>query len=234
MDKIYSRTRIRIPKINRTRGSKKNKFIKIVGITIIGILLIRAGLNAIMPTFNNLCENRAESIATVISNEKATNVMKSHSYEELFEVQKDNDGNIKMIKSNITNINEIISQIAVDIQNEIDNRGRDSIEIALGTFTGLKLLAGRGPAIKIKVSTIGNVETDLKSEFTTQGINQTLHRAYLQVKCKVSILTLFENIETQITNQVLLAENVIIGNIPGAYYNLEGLNTTKDALELIE
>ena len=103
-----------------------------------------------------------------------------------------------------------------------------------GSFTGFKLLAGRGPGIKITISSIGDVETDLRSEFTAQGINQTLHRVYLQVKCNVNILTPFDNIEREITNQVLLVENLIVGNIPNSYYNLEGLDGNSDAMELIE
>lgn len=88
--------------------------------------------------------------------------------------------------------------------------------------------------MKIRISSIGSVETDLKSEFSSQGINQTLHRVFLDVKCKVAILTPFEDIEKEITNQVLLIENVIVGNIPDTYYNLEGLNPESDALEVIE
>lgn len=103
-----------------------------------------------------------------------------------------------------------------------------------GSFTGFKLLAGRGPGIKITISTIGDVETDLRSEFTAQGINQTLHRVYLQVKCNVNILTPFENTSREITNQVLLMENIIVGNIPSTYYNLEGINGNSDALEVIQ
>ena len=103
-----------------------------------------------------------------------------------------------------------------------------------GSFTGFKLLAGRGPGVKIRISTIGDVETDLRSEFTSQGINQTLHRVYLQVKCNVNILTPFDNISREITNQVLLMENVIVGNIPNTYYNLEGINGSSEALEIIE
>ena len=41
------------------------------------------------------------------------------------------------------------------------------------------------------------METDLKSEFTAQGINQTLHRVYLEVKCRVNILTPFQDIEKE-------------------------------------
>lgn len=85
----------------------------------------------------------------------------------------------------------------------------------------------------IKISSIGNVETDLKSEFSAQGINQTLHRVYLQVICEVSILTPYSNITEKITNQVLIAENVIVGKIPNTYYNLNGLDGS-NAIDLIE
>ena len=102
-----------------------------------------------------------------------------------------------------------------------------------GSFTGFKLLAGRGPGVKIIISSIGTVETNLKSEFISQGINQTLHRIYLEVKCKVNILTPFKDIEKEITNQVLLAENVIVGHIPETYYNLNGINSSQDTMEVI-
>lgn len=88
--------------------------------------------------------------------------------------------------------------------------------------------------VKITISTTGSVETDLKSEFIAQGINQTLHRVYLEVKCNVDILTPFENTTKEITNQVLLMENVIVGNTPNTYYNLEGMNGNSDVLEVIE
>lgn len=103
-----------------------------------------------------------------------------------------------------------------------------------GSFTGIHLLSGRGPGVKIRISSIGNVETDLKSEFKAQGINQTLHRVYLQVKCEVSILTPFKDITKEITSQVLLAENVIVGKIPSTYYNLEGIEDKSQALEILE
>jgi hypothetical protein len=80
--------------------------------------------------------------------------------------------------------------------------------------------------------TDGTVETDLKSEFKEAGINQTLHRIYLEVKCNVNILTPYNTIKETIVNQVLLVEGVIIGNIPSTYYNLEGLND-EQSLEVI-
>ena len=81
--------------------------------------------------------------------------------------------------------------------------------------------------------TDGTVETDLRTEFVEAGINQTLHRIYLEVRCNVNILTPYNTISEIVTNQILLTEGVIIGNIPDTYYNLEGLNDDQ-MLEMIE
>lgn len=238
MSKIYSRPRIKIPKIfiseiGDKNFKKKRKIIKIFIIMVIAFSTVKIVLDAILPIFNTLCKDKAKSIATIISNEQATQVMREHVYDELFSFEKDNDGNIIMIKSNVSPINEIISDVAVKIQNEIEERGRENIEIALGSFTGISLLAGKGPGVPIRISSIGNVETDLKSEFSAQGINQTLHRVYLQVTCEISILTPYHNITEKIANQVLIAENVIVGRIPNTYYNLNGIDNS-NAVDIIE
>ena len=49
-------------------------------------------------------------------------------------IEKDNNNNITMVKSNVIAINEIISDVAVKIQEDIDNRGRENIEIAIRKF----------------------------------------------------------------------------------------------------
>mgnify|MGYP003299960409 CR=1 FL=1 len=56
----------------------------------------------------------------------------------------------------------------------------ENVNISLGSFTGISLLSGSGFKVPINISTVGNVKTDVRSEFKSQGINQTLHRLYLQ------------------------------------------------------
>lgn len=121
-----------------------------------------------------------------------------------------------MIGANIGTINEITSDIAVNIQNALENYPKSKVKIALGSLTGVKFLSGIGPDIKIKLSSTGAVNTDLKSEFMEKSINQTVHRVYLQIDCTVNILTPFEITKTDVSNQVLLIENVIIGESTGA------------------
>lgn len=236
MDIIYSRPRIKLPKLNKSNSSnsKKRKVLKIGCVLIIALVTAYYMIQAINPIINKACEAEAQAIATVISNDEATAVMKDYEYEDLVTITRDKDQNITGIKTNVIPINEIISEIPVRIQEDFENSKNNKIEISLGSLLGSKWLSGFGPKIPIQLSIVGDVLTDFKSEFTSVGINQTLHRLYLEVKCEVSILTPFDTIDKEITNQVILAENVIVGKIPNTYYNLEGLNSNQDALEVID
>lgn len=139
MAKIYSRPRIKIPKVilqtnKRMQSEKGKKMVTIIIILIIAFGTVKVILDAVLPIFDELCEHEAKSIATLISNEEATNVMREHTYDELFSIQKDSNGNITMVKANVIPINEIISDVAIKIQDSINKKGRDNIEIALRKF----------------------------------------------------------------------------------------------------
>lgn len=239
MDKIYSRKRIHIPNIvygkfnNQYESKNKEKTLKIIFILIIAILFANAIINAINPVIDTLCRDKAKSIATNISNEKATEVMENYEYEDLMTIYRDNNDNITMIKANVIPINKIISDVAVKIQNALNEEESQDLYVRLGSFTGTKILSGSGPKIPMKISTVGNVITDFRSEFSAAGINQTLHRVYLQVDCTVLIVTPYDSIQETISNQVILIENIIVGTVPNTYYNIEGVNK-ENLIDIVE
>ncbi len=94
-------------------------------------------------------------------------------------------------------------------------------------------MIGSGPNIHIKLIPSGNVITDFKSEFKSAGINQTLHRLYLEVECNVNIITPYDNIGASIVNQVLMCESIIVGQIPGTFYEFNN-SDSKQAIEVVE
>lgn len=229
MDSIYKRKRIRLPKIvfqkfNNMKPRKNKKIAKFCLIVLVMVITFQSILNSIQPILDTLCKDKAKSVATIICNEESTKIIYNYQYEDLITIHRDNENNITMIQSNITPINYIISDVAEKIQKRIEENKSENTSINLGSFTGSKILSGLGPKIPIKLSLVGNVETDLRSEFKSQGINQTIHRIYLQVDCKISILTPYNTVEEKISNQVLIAENIIVGKIPDTYYQLEGIS----------
>ncbi len=170
MDKIYSRKRFRIPKIvfnkfDNMNNKKNKKTMKIVIILVIAIITFISITRIINPIYNKLCEDKAKSIATLICNQESTKIIQNYKYEDLITIYKDENGNITMIKSNIVPINLIISDVAENIQKEMNKKEEEQISIDVGSLTGTKIFSGRGLKIPLKLNTVGNVETDFRSEF---------------------------------------------------------------------
>ena len=237
-DKIYTRNRLRLPKFKPSFPKSYNKKVnakmtKTLIVLIIAFTFAYFSIQAIQPIMKKQCINMAKSIATKISNNEATKVMENYSYSDMLNVTLDENGSIKMVETNTVIINEIISKIPLGIQNELEKNENNTFSIKLGSFLGSNLFAGRGPNVNIKMQISGNLDTELRSEFINSGINQTLHRIYLEVTCNVTILTPVETIEDKIVNQILLAEGIIIGEVPNSYYNLEGLSTD-NAVDIVE
>lgn len=160
MEKIYSRRRIRFPKIN------KLKLIFIIIATIIISAILSFGFAA-YPIFAASCQNKASSIGINVSTEEVNKVMRDYEYEDLVSIEKTDTGEITMVKAKIVPINEMISKITSNIKNEIDKQDQVEVAINLGAVTGFSGLSGIGPKFRIKMEAAGNVTAELNSEFSS-------------------------------------------------------------------
>ncbi len=145
MEKIYSRKRIKLPKFcfnsipNRKMDKRKQILCKIGMILIISIFFMAVIINFINPIIDKLCLDESKKKATIISNREATNVMSNYSYEDMVTIYRGNDNNVTMIKSNIIVINEIISDVAIKIQEAFKKDTDSTIEIRLRKFKWYKI-----------------------------------------------------------------------------------------------
>lgn len=222
MDSIYSRHRIKLPSYS---NNKNKKILKILFVLIIALFTFYSMLKSISPIFDGLCIEKVNNIATIIINEETSNVLNNIDYEKMVYVTKDEEKNTNIVKTDVVLINQIASGIAIKIEERFKNLSREKIKIPLGAIIGSKYLTGSGPDFEIGVIPTGNIITHIKTSFEEQGINQTIYRIYLELKGNVSILTPYKTIDTQIINQVLLVETVIMGDVPETYYNLKGMDT---------
>ena len=218
--KIYSRGRFCFEKQvkNKTVNSKVNieKFIKVVAVLGIAIITFSIVVKSINPIINDLCTDKAKNIATIISNEEATLIMNKYTYDDLITVVRDAD-----------------TDIPVSMVKKFEEEQYSNIYLHFGSILGSKYFSARGPKLHIRITNVVNVETKLQSEFLAKGINQTLHRVYLELNCEVTLLTPYNTIKEKISNQVLIAESVIVGNVPSSYYNLQSSDAKGDSLTLI-
>lgn len=140
MDKIYSRKKIRLPSVryiglpNGKMDFKKKILSNVIIILIIAIITLGMEIKAISPIIDKVCQDTAKSKATLVSNNKATEVMKNYTYDDFVNIYKDSKGNITMIQSNIITINEITSDVAAKIQEELIDDSKNNMSVKLRKF----------------------------------------------------------------------------------------------------
>ena len=138
-------------------------------------------------------------------------------YDRMISFEKDNEGKITAVKSNMPEFNRLQSAILEEVLNRIDQVSSHDLSIPLGSLTGSNLLAGRGPLITVRMQSIGSSRADLKNEFVSAGINQTKHQIILTVDVYVSILLPGFTTATKVSNSFIVAETVIVGSVPESY-----------------
>lgn len=138
-------------------------------------------------------------------------------YSLLVTFEKDAQGRVTALKSNMAAFNRLQASISDDILQRLSEVTTSTLSIPIGTLTGSSLLAGRGPAIKIKMQTVGSATANFRNTFSAAGINQTRHQIMLDVHVSVSILLPGFRTSTKVSNEISVAETVIVGSVPENY-----------------
>ena len=145
-------------------------------------------------------------------------------YDSLITINKDKEENITMITANSVQINLLARKLSRLAQSNLDTIGHQGIDIPIGTFSGLPILTGRGPAVSISITPIGAMSTKFQSEFKAAGVNQTLHKIYVNLSANVSVVLPTANQKITTNTQVLVCESIIVGRVPDAFLNSDSLD----------
>lgn len=192
-------------------------------IVILGFLIFSFMVN---PVIMDTVELRSKSLATRAMNSSIADVvMNSIVYDDLVNIISDEFGNISMIQANSLEINNLSKDLAQTCEIRIEEYGESGVMIPLGTFTGVPLLVGRGPRIKVKMTPIGSVVCKFMSQFETAGINQTVHKIYVNIKANVGVVMPLSSRTFTAEQQVLISESVIVGQVPEVYLYSDTLDT---------
>ncbi len=138
-------------------------------------------------------------------------------YDRIVYFEKDLDGGITALKTNMTEMNRLKTDILDIINSEILALDSSDIGVPLGSIFLSELMSGRGPAIPVHILSIRNADANFVSRFTQAGINQTLHQVQMEVSIDVSVLVLGETVSFTMTSEVVVAETVIVGAVPETY-----------------
>ena len=143
-------------------------------------------------------------------------------YDRLVFFEKDLNGRITALKTNMSEINRLKTDILNIINDEILALDTSDIGVPLGSLFLPELLSGKGPAIPVHILSIRNSDASFVSDFQQAGINQTLHQLTMEVSVDVAVLVLGDTSSFTITSEVVVAETVIVGDVPDTFLQTGG------------
>ena len=197
----------------RRKTSIKVKFIIITALVFIIAVIFDSQMR---PLIKSVAKSQAQTFSTNVINQVVLDELSrlDIDYSDIVDIQKDNDGKILAVSTDMKKGNSLKSTVTMSIQDKIATMDKQEVKIPLGTFSGTELLNGHGPKISVRVSMSGGVVTDFKSEFVAAGINQTKHRLYLDVVTDALALIPGYPVDTTVSTSFLIAETIIVGDVP--------------------
>ena len=143
-------------------------------------------------------------------------------YDRIVFFEKDLDGRITALKTNMTEVNRLKTDILNIINDEILALDTSDIGIPMGSLIFPEFLSGKGPVIPVHILSIRNSDANFVSHFSQAGINQTLHRLNMEVSIDVAVLVLGHTSSFTMSSEVVVAETIIVGDVPQTYLQTGG------------
>lgn len=198
-----------------------NFVISVLVIAAMSFLMLRSRYRDVIQDLAEIQVKNATSDLTndAIAKQIADGVIQ---YDRIVYFEKDLEGRITALKTNISEVNRLKTDILNIINDEILTTDTADLGVPLGSLFLPELLSGKGPAIPVHILSIRNSDATFLSNFSQAGINQTLHQLTMLVSVDVAILILGQTDTFTVASEVVVAETVIVGDVPSTYLQTGG------------
>ena len=170
---------------------------------------------AITPAISNIADEEIKRRTVDILNKT---ILKEYSdkfnYDEVIKIDKDSEGNIIMLRADTLKMNQIACEVAIRAQEELKESGSINIKIPVGYIFKNNIISNMGPKVTVKAQPLESIDTEYSSKFQSEGVNQTKHSIYINVKTNVRVIFPMSVSKLEVKTQVPLAETIIVGKVP--------------------
>lgn len=188
----------------------------------IGFLMFRSRYRLII---QDLAQTQVKNTTSDLTNDAIAKQIADGviQYDRIVYFEKDLDGRITALKTNMSEINRLKTDILNIINDEILALDTSDLGIPLGSLFFPEFFSGKGPVIPVHILSIRNSDANFSSSFSQAGINQTLHQLTMVVSVDVAVLVLGETSSFTINSEVVVAQTVIVGDVPNTFLNTGGM-----------
>ena len=206
----------------RKRNKRRFRMVKIIPILVV-LLVAYLWMGAkIRPLLMQVADAQVRYLATKLINETVSAEMarEEMAYDNLVYFEKDGEGKITALKTDMFKINQFKQSITAAISEAIRDVPPSELHIPLGNLLKSELFSGRGPNIPVKIVPVGAATASFSNRFEAAGINQTRHQVLIDVEVDIGILLPGSDSSTLVSTQVNVAETIIVGLVPDSFVSM--------------
>ena len=200
--------------------------ILLLGLTVWAFVGLRSRL---WPVVRSLARTQVTNTASDLINDAILEqIMEGQiQYDRIVYFEKDLNGRITALKTNMAEVNRLKTETLNLINDEILAEDTEDLGVSLGSLILPEFFSGKGPSIPVRILAIRNSDANFQSEFTEAGINQTLQQLRMDVIVDVTILVLGQTETFSVSSQMVVAETIIVGDVPATYLQTGGYHGTQ-------
>lgn len=205
----------------RRRWKRRACLTLLLAIAVGGFILLRSRL---WPVVLELAQTQVTNTTSDLINDAISKQITNGNiqYDRLVYFEKDLNGRITALKTNMSEVNRLKTDILNLINDDILAQDTQQLGVPLGSLFFPEFLSGRGPSIPVRILSIRNSDARFQSEFSQAGINQTLQKLQMDVCVDVTIFVLGQTGSFTVDTQMVVAETVIVGDVPDTFLQSGG------------
>lgn len=198
----------------------------LLALTAWGFAALRARL---WPVVQSLARTQVTNTASDLINDAILEqIMEGQiQYDRIVYFEKDLNGRITALKTNMAEVNRLKTETLNLINDEILAQDTEDLGVSLGSLILPEFFSGKGPRLPVRIMAIRNSDASFHSQFTEAGINQTLQQLSMDVIVDVTILVLGQTETFSVSSQMVVAETIIVGEVPATYLQTGGTYGTE-------
>ncbi|MGN0985570.1 MAG: sporulation protein YunB [Candidatus Enterenecus sp.] len=174
------------------------------------------------PQIEVMAESRAVNlISQAISEETDLSLAAEQlGYLDFIDMDIDSSGRVTSLSVKTAESTAFRRQVVQNLVRRLEDLPANELSIPLGNLTAFLPFSARGPSVRVRLQSVGDVTAEYVNEFTSAGVNQTRHSVYLSISVTVYLIIPGEIIPVSATDRVCVAETVIIGQVPDTYLSV--------------
>ena len=185
------------------------------------ILLIFIFESASRPLVKSVAKYQATLKATEIINEAILGELETSGeiIKNAIRINYSDDGSVNSVVADSYVFSFIKEHISKSLISVFSSANNCRTEIPMGVFSGVAMFSGFGPGVPIEISLIGTPKSEISGELVTTGINQNIYRVVLKYSVDITALIPFYSVNTEVSDEIVLAEIIFTGDIPEVVIN---------------